>query len=274
MKNNTLLKIAAFSICGICSLVMIKQEPSGNFDPLYVQAADTTKNLDGNIVEVGTKTDNGTVTNEDYFPDDWLETEPAGEEATSHNSNSDDTQSGKKKTGWYTVKGEKYYYINNVKAKGWKKIAAKQYYFKETALNKGSLQKNKIVGNKKGGYYYVDAKGVRVNKKTINKVVSIVRKNTKSSSENEKKLSKIYKYYVKKYKYKDGEDKFTSGNIDKTTQSLIKNKKGTSLAFASVMAYSAKTLGYNSRVVTGTITYNGTAKAKQFWCEVKISGKW
>ena len=61
-----------------------------------------------------------------------------------------------KKTGWQKVKNKTYYYSKKgVKVTSWKKIKGRYYYFDK----KGELQKNKIVGNKKKGYYYVDKSG-------------------------------------------------------------------------------------------------------------------
>ena len=54
-------------------------------------------------------------------------------------------------TGWRVENGKKFYYDNGKSCKGWKKIGRQYYYFD----GKNGLAKNKIVGSKKNGYYYI-----------------------------------------------------------------------------------------------------------------------
>lgn len=64
--------------------------------------------------------------------------------------NTEERETAVKKTGWQKVKNKTYYYSKKgVKVTSWKKIKGRYYYFDK----KGELQKNKIVGNKKKGYY-------------------------------------------------------------------------------------------------------------------------
>ena len=55
-------------------------------------------------------------------------------------------------TGWVTENSNTYYTVNGKRVKGWRKIDKKYYYFDANYI----LQKNKIVGSKQKGYYYVD----------------------------------------------------------------------------------------------------------------------
>ena len=77
-------------------------------------------------------------------------------------------------TGWVTENSNIYYTVNGKRVKGWRKIDKKYYYFDTNYI----LQKNKIVGSKKKGYYYVDRSGVRVTAPEIKYAVSFVMKNS------------------------------------------------------------------------------------------------
>ena len=69
------------------------------------------------------------------------------------------------KNGWTTVKGRKYYYTNDKKAKGWLEIDGKYYCFSSVD---GHLYKSKLI-KKDGTAYYVDKNGVRVENKVVTK---------------------------------------------------------------------------------------------------------
>jgi len=69
------------------------------------------------------------------------------------------------KNGWTTVKGRKYYYTNDKKAKGWLEIDGKYYCFSSVD---GHLYKSKLI-KKDGTAYYVDKNSVRVENKVVTK---------------------------------------------------------------------------------------------------------
>ena len=79
---------------------------------------------------------------------------------------------------------------------GWQKIKGKYYYYEE-----GVKQKNKIVGNKTDGYYYVDKSGIRITTKEIKYAVQFVVKNSKSTQSKAARLKSCYKALLS-YKYK------------------------------------------------------------------------
>ncbi len=63
------------------------------------------------------------------------------------------TTGAKKKNGWVTSAGKKYYYRNGKKVTGWQTIKKKRYYFNKKGVMKTGLQKIS------GKYYYLNKKG-------------------------------------------------------------------------------------------------------------------
>lgn len=276
-----------------------------------VYGGETTQNLDGDIVIIETSYHEEDTSERDLFEDFTLEStseETSGEssqtttygtpQSTTVANETSQTTTGtsgnnstsvnetttskndtvvkpykKKKIGWKKENGRKYYYVNGVKVKGWKKIKGKYYFFKTTGARKGSLMTNSIVGTKKGGYYYVDKKGVRVKDATIKKAVSLVRKNTKASWKNEKKLKAAFDYIVKNYTPEDVKGTPNKKTLKKYANNMFNKNAGNSYSCAAVVAYVAKTLGYDSRVVVGRITCT-EGVVPHGWAEVKIDGQW
>ena len=158
---------------------------------------------------------------------------------------------------------------------GWNKIGGKYYYYN----SKLKLLKNTIIGNKRSGYHYVDSTGVRVDDKNIKSAVSFVMKNTKPGWSKIKKLKACYKKIVKKYKFKQ------MGSIKKLTVKafpgrvsyFFKKKKGDCIAHAATLAMIAKVIGYQPRVMRGTLyrKYKSvTYYSDHGYTEIKRKNKW
>lgn len=174
--------------------------------------------------------------------------------------------------GWQKEDGNTYFYKDGVKQTGWQKVDGRYYYMNQA----GVCQTNKIVGNKKSGYYYVDKSGIRITDTTTQYAVKFVRKHTKSSWSAGKKLKKCYEVLSRDYKYKrfymSGHPK--AKHLAGYARYMFKNKKGNCYRYAAAYAYIARVLGYDARVLVGWITSTGGGRTPHGWTEVKIGKKW
>ncbi|MCM1179186.1 MAG: transglutaminase-like domain-containing protein [Clostridium sp.] len=139
---------------------------------------------------------------------------------------------------------------------------------------KGVLQKNKIVGDKKEGYYYVDSTGRRVETKEITQAVKFVRAHTKSGWSKSKKLQACYKYLWKNYTYQRFYDTPKASKMSGYANYMFKNKKGNCYRYAASFACIARVIGYESRVACGSVSSTRGGMTPHGWTEVKVDGKW
>lgn len=149
--------------------------------------------------------------------------------------------------------------------------SSKKYY-----SNRGKLEKNKIVGNKKEGYYYVDSTGVAVTDKTTKLAVKFVRAHTKSSDSQSKKLSKCYYYLARHYKYRRSYGNLypQAKHMKSLAYNMLSSKYGNCHGYAASFAYIARVLGYDTRVVVGDVSGNHGGMTPHGWTEVKEGNKW
>ena len=191
----------------------------------------------------------------------------------------------KVKDGVYTVvkpgtSGSSIYYFDENgngskhKEKSFVKVSyngSKATYYSE----KGKIAKNKIVGNKKQGYYYVDQTGVKVTSKEIKQAVKFVRAHTKSGWSKSKKLKACYKYLWKNYTYERFYDKAKASKMPSYARYMFSKKRGNCYRYAASLAYIARVIGYDSRVVSGGISsLHRSGFTAHGWTEIKIDGKW
>lgn len=167
------------------------------------------------------------------------------------------------------------------------------------ANKNGVLEKNKIVGSKKQGYYYVDANGIQIksnskvkaaNKKATKKgnykktdynaqcieyAVKFVRQHGGSGSDGEK-LKKCFYYLSSHYKYKRTYSNLypSSAIMDDFAYEMFSTKKGNCHRYAATFAYIAKVLGYDSLMMSGETTSRSGGWTPHGWSKVKVSGKW
>ena len=90
-------------------------------------------------------------------------------------------------TGWYIKNRHKYYAESGRRVRGWKKIGKQYYYFAADY----AMAKNKIVGSKSKGYYYVDKSGARVTSNEIKMAVDFVMKNSNPASRQRNRLKQF-----------------------------------------------------------------------------------
>ena len=182
-----------------------------------------------------------------------------------------------KKSGWYFVNSTDQVYVGskgyvtmkfstksgkltkyNYSKKKWEvvkvvsyKIGSKVYYFD----SKGVMAKNRIVGNDKTGYFYVDETGCKSTSTEIQMAVDFVRQHTDDSMTNEEKLYACFVYlsrnypYLRDYVVPTDASRFTYYCID-----MLTNNHGNCYRCAATFATVATVLGYEARVTCGQVT--------------------
>ncbi len=173
-------------------------------------------------------------------------------------------------SGWVKERGKTFYYEEGKKVHGWNKISGKYYYF----TNQG-LQRNKIVGSRKTGRYYVDAEGVRIIDKQISLAVDFVEKYSNVTQSSTARLKECYRKlctypYVRIYGDHPSSDKISS-----YANYMLTKKGGNCYRYASAYAYIAKVLGFDVRVCVGGVTSRSSwGLSPHGWCELLINDGW
>lgn len=180
-----------------------------------------------------------------------------------------------KKAGWYGISGTDKVYVSskgyvtmkfstksgklnkyNYSKKKWElvkvtsyKIGKKTYYFD----SKGVVAKNKIVGNKKTGYFYVDKTGCRVNQREIQMAVNFVMANTNSKMTTNQKMYRCFHIlseypYMRDYVVPTDIRRFYDYAADTFTL-----KQANCYRYSAAFACVATVLGYEARVTCGEV---------------------
>lgn len=179
---------------------------------------------------------------------------------------------GKLYTGWYTKKSQDCYAENGKRIRGWKKIGKKYYYFASDYV----LARNKIVGSKSGGYYYVDKSGVRVTSTEIKLAVDFVIKNSNPNSRQRERLRQCFEA-LRKYPYVNkGDTPPSVSKLPSYARYMFTSRCGDCYYYGVTMAYIARVLGYDSRLAVGAVTAWGPTHplSPHGWCEVHIKSGW
>lgn len=139
----------------------------------------------------------------------------------------------------------------------------------------GVLVMNEIAGKSKGSSYYVGNDGVVVKDKTMRKVASFVCAHTKAGWSQEKKLKACYEYFWKHYTYQRFYDSPKASKMSSYANYMLSKKRGNCYRYAASFAYIAKALGYDVRVVVGSIPHlHASGMTPHGWTEIKIDGNW
>ncbi len=179
--------------------------------------------------------------------------------------------SGKAVTGWKKINGKKYYFKKSGKmATGLTKIGSKKYYFNK----KGVLQKKKIVGTKKTGYYYAGSDGVVCTDKATRAACKWLMANTTSSMTRAQKLKAAYNYLWKNMTYKRTYGIPGASDLTDYAVEMLTTKQGNCFKYAASFAVFAKVLGYQTRVSVGYTTHYNGGWTSHGWTEVKVNGTW
>lgn len=170
----------------------------------------------------------------------------------------------------FSTKSGKLYKYNYSKKK-WKlvkvtsyKIGKKTYYFDSN----GVAAKNKIVGNEKTGYFYIDSTGCKVTSKEIKMAVDFVMKHKKQGMSNNDILHNCYLEMATYGYQRDYVVPDVSRFPDLSCDTLI-NRYGNCYRFASTLACIATVLGYKARVTCGMVpAVYGYGQTIHGWTEI------
>lgn len=174
-------------------------------------------------------------------------------------------------TGWYTKSPYKYYCVKGVRVKGWRKISGKYYYFNSSY----QLQKNKIVGSKSAGYYYVDKTGVRITTPEIKSAVAFVVANSSIKTSRQQRLKSCFQALCTYPYQRFYGDKPAASLMPGYAKYMFTNRKGNCYRYGASLAYIARVLGYDSRVAVGAVTAHAVGPLSAHgWCEVLIGSTW
>lgn len=175
-------------------------------------------------------------------------------------------------TGWYTKNRQRYYAENGKRIKGWKKIGRQYYYFESDY----ALARNKIVGSRSRGYYYVDRAGVRVTSTEVKLAVDFVMKNSNPGSRQRARLRQCFDA-LRKYPYLNkGDTPPGVSQLPSYARFMFTRHCGDCYYYGVTMAYIARVLGYDSRVAVGAVTAWGPTHplSPHGWCEVRVDSGW
>ena len=170
---------------------------------------------------------------------------------------------------YFDANGQGTKYKENQFIKVTYKGSKKMYFSKE-----GTLLTNTIAGNKKQGYFYVDSTGIKVTRKEIKQAVKFVRAHTKESWSAEKKLAACYKYLWKNYTYQRFYESPSASKMPSYANYMFKNKKGNCYRYAASLAYIARVIGYDTKVVSGKISSTRGGMTPHGWTEIKMGDTW
>lgn len=175
-------------------------------------------------------------------------------------------------TGWYIKNRHKYYAESGRRVRGWKKIGKQYYYFAADY----AMAKNKIVGSKSKGYYYVDKSGARVTANEIKMTVDFVMKNSNPASRQRNRLKQCFDA-LRKYPYVGKSDTPPGASqLPSYARYMFTRQCGDCYYYGITMAYIARVLGYDSRAAMGAVTAWGPAHplSPHGWCEVRVDSGW
>lgn len=181
------------------------------------------------------------------------------------------TENGKKKTGWVTYNGYRYYLDpkdNGAAVTGLQKISGKSYYFTSTAKLVVSRYGYKI-GSK---YYAVSAKGVLTRLSTVEGLAGVQMDKLKGET------YAAFKW-VSNFKYKVVKVPAGKNAAEYLGQIGLKYRYGDCNVQAYTFYWLAKSRGYDVKYVEGyvpqAVDKNGkpTKFGEHAWCELRIDGK-
>ena len=191
---------------------------------------------------------------------------------------------GKLVTGVKKIGKNKFYFRPNGKAgykgalqTGWKKIGKSKYFLTVSGKTgvKGKMVKNRIAGNKKLGYGFVDSNGKRITTKAITLATKFVLKHTSKNQSKKAKLKTCFDYIKKNYPYKRIYGLPTAKTLSHNyAEYMLKKRKGNCFCYASAFACIARVLGYEVRVNEGFITTTAGGPDTHGWTEAKINKRW
>lgn len=169
--------------------------------------------------------------------------------------------------GFTQIDGKTYYlYPEGYKAVGWLFEEDGRYFF----YNDGTMAVDTTVGS-----YQIGADGRAVCESELAKLVdSIIAEVTTEDMTGDQMLRACYKYVMKHTSY---EREYGAPSGDWTGQyamETLSSGKGNCYRYAAAFAYLAKGLGYETKVVTGSIKAARGGLTPHGWVEILIGDQW
>ena len=173
-------------------------------------------------------------------------------------------------TGWKSASGRTWYFVNGQQLRGWQRIGGYWYYF-----TYDGMKTNCIAGNASGGWYYVNAQGIRVTDTQICQAVGFVRS---CSSDSQSPMSRLHSCFrtMCTYTYSWFPDSPGPAAFPSYASHTFRVKIANCWRYGAAMAYVARVLGFDSRVSLGGVTAHGPTYplSPHGWCEVYVGGVW
>lgn len=164
--------------------------------------------------------------------------------------------------------GDKTYYLypEGKMATGWLQLQDGLYYF----LENGTMAVNVTVGN-----YQIGSDGKAIGLPDLQtRVNSIIQAITTSDMTNDQKLLACYQYILNNASYKRTYDTPSGDWTGAYAMELLSTGQGNCYRYAAGFAYLAKELGYETRVITGTIRAARGGVTPHGWVEIKLGDNW
>lgn len=134
----------------------------------------------------------------------------------------------------------------------------------------GSVQRNEALEAAKPGEQLNDEAQSALQQQ-VNAVIAAV---TAADMTEEQKLRACYQYVMDSSKYKRDTEVPSGDWTGRYAQEILSTGKGNCYRYACGFAYLAKGLGYEARVVTGTVRSLKGGQTPHGWAEVYINGGW
>ena len=157
------------------------------------------------------------------------------------------------------------------KPTGWREEDGYYRYYK-----KRKLQKNKIVGSKKGGWFYVGPDGNCVIDETVQMAVDFVIKNSRAKDKRKNRLRSCYDA-LQKFPYAHMSQKAPAAKeIPGCAAYMLANGQGNCYRYAAASCYVARVLGYDVKMCAGGVKTVRRAGGllPHGWCRVKTKNGW
>lgn len=176
-------------------------------------------------------------------------------------------QEGYIQVGLSVVDGKTYYlYPEGKMATGWLPLDGALYFF----YNDGTMATNTTIGTYQIGK---DGKATSNNAlaQTVNTVIAGV---TTADMAADQKLAACYQYIIDHTSYKRSYETPSGDWTGGYALEVLTSGQGNCYRYAAGLAYLAKGLGYDVKVVTGTIKAARGGVTPHGWVEINIGGQW
>ncbi len=173
---------------------------------------------------------------------------------------------------WETVGNDKYYYISGNKVSGFKTIDGYTYYFDKSTFK---MQKNRIVGSSRSGFWYVGSDGIRCDDPVMCLAVNFVVKYAGLQGSAAVRLQKCYDAIWGVFRYGGEMLDASADRMSSFARYTFEKGYGDCYHGASAFAYAARALGYAARVGTGLVVSPRTGNTVDHgWTELLAGGTW